>query len=164
MNPKARYAVRAVKYFCWFALLFALIIGALWFTKHAPTDNGVQGLFVNGWKSIIEIAGVFLIFSALYPKFGYVTKTVRIAGEWNETSAEVRRYFEDRGDYSKETEDGEKLCFRSTKTARRIARMWEDRLTVTPVFGGVQIEGPATDVARIASSMEYKFNSPVEEQ
>ncbi len=162
MKPSARYAVRAIKYFCWFAVLFALIISVLWFSKLAPTDNGVQGLFVNGWMSILEIAGVFLVFSAFYPKFGYVRRTARIPGEWSEVAAEVKKYFDGRGDWYKESEEPERLCFRSTKTAHRIARLWEDRLTVTPAFGGVEIEGPAKDVSRIASSMEYSLNREAE--
>ena len=44
MKPAVRYIIRAVKYFCWFAILFTLIIGVLAFTKFVPTENGVEGL------------------------------------------------------------------------------------------------------------------------
>ena len=155
MNPAVRYIVRAVKYFCWFAVLFALVIGALVFTKFVPTDNGVAGLFVHGWTSVLEIAGVFLVFSAIYPKLGYQKRQVGIPGEWNGVSAEVKGYFAGRGDYRLESEDPERLCFRARKAGLRIARLWEDRLTVTPAFGGVCIEGPSKDVGRIVSHMEY---------
>ena len=141
MKPAVRYIIRAVKYFCWFAILFTLIISALAFTKFVPADNGVAGLFVHGWKSVLEIAGVFLVFSALYPKFGYQKRQVSIPGEWSEVSAEVKGYFADRGEYR----------------GVRIARLWEDRITVTPVFGGVELEGPAKDLARLVSHMEYKL-------
>ena len=157
MKPAVRYIIRAVKYFCWFAILFTLIISALAFTKFVPTENGVEGLFVHGWKSILEICGVFLVFSALYPKFGYQKRQVSIPGEWSEVSAEVKEYFADRGDYLLESETPEKLCFRARRVGVRIARLWEDRLTVTPVFGGVELEGPAKDLARIVSHMEYKL-------
>ncbi len=154
MKPTVRYIVRAVKYFCWFAVLFVLVISALVFTKFVPTDNGVEGLFIRGWISVLEIAGVFLVFSAVYPKFGYQKRQVGIPGEWNEVSARVKEYFEWRGDYRLESETPEHLCFRARKTGLRIARLWEDRLTVTPTFGGVEIEGPSKDIARIVSSME----------
>ena len=136
MKPAARYIVRAIKYFCWFAVLFTLVISALVFTKFVPADNGVAGLFVHGWKSVLEIAGVFLVFSALYPKFGYQKRQVSIPGEWSEVSAEVKG---------------------ARRAGVRIARLWEDRITVTPVFGGVELEGPAKDLARLVSHMEYKL-------
>ncbi len=162
MKPAVRYIVRAVKYFCWFAVLFTLVISALVFTKFVPTDNGVAGLFVHGWRSVLEIAGVFLVFSALYPKFGYQKRQVSIPGEWSEVADVVKGYFADRGDYLLERETPDKLCFRARRAGVRIARLWEDRITVTPVFGGVEIEGPAKDLARIASHMEYKLNSQEE--
>ena len=124
MKPAVRYIIRAVKYFCWFAILFTLIISVLAFTKFVPTENGVEGLFIHGWKSILEICGVFLVFSALYPKFGYQKRQVSIPGEWSEVSAEVKGYFADRGDYRLESETPEKLCFRASRAGLRIARMW----------------------------------------
>lgn len=157
MKPAARYAVRAVKYFCWFAILFTLIISVLVFTKFVPSN--IEEMFVHGWKSVLEICGVFLVFSALYPKFGYQKRMVSIPGEWGEVEKKVKEYFAERGDYRPESETPEMLCFRSSRAGVRIARMWEDRLTVTPVLGGVEIEGPAKDIARIASAMEYRFST-----
>lgn len=160
MKPAARYAVRAVKYFCWFAVLFTLIISVLVFTKFVPAD--VETMFVHGWKSVLEICAVFLVFSALYPKFGYQKRLVSIPGEWDGVAQDVKKWFGERGGYRVESETPEKICFRSARAGVRIARLWEDRLTVTPAFGGVEIEGPAKDIARIASAMEYQMNNRTE--
>lgn len=158
MKPAVRYVIRAVKYFCWFAVLFVLIISILIFTKFVPSDGGVEGLFINGWKSVLEICAVFFIFSAVYPKLGYQKRKVQIPGEWNEVADAVKGYFAERDDYVPESESAEKICYRARKTAVRIARRWEDRLTVTPTFGGIEIEGPSKDIARVASHMEYKLS------
>ena len=89
MKPAVRYIIRAVKYFCWFAILFTLIISVLAFTKFVPTENGVEGLFIHGWKSILEICGVFLVFSALYPKFGYQKRQVSIPREFDTLKSKI---------------------------------------------------------------------------
>lgn len=155
MKPAVRYIVRAVKYFCWFAILFTLIISALVFTKFVPANVGQ--MFIHGWMSVLEIAGVFAVFSALYPKFGYQKRMVSLPGEWSEVAPQVKAWFAERGDYRIESETPEKICLRSTRAGVRIARMWEDRLTVTPCLGGFEMEGPSKDVARLASAIEYKL-------
>ena len=68
-------------------------------------------------------------------------------------------YFADRGDYRLESETPEKLCFRASRAGLRIARMWEDRITVTPSFGGVELEGPAKDADKLAAKLTgYKID------
>ena len=49
------------------------------------------------------------------------------------------------------------ICLRSNSRAVRIARLWEDRITVTFVLGGVEMEGPAKDLNRIVSAFEYRL-------
>ena len=68
MKASVKYLVRAVKYFCWFLILFTLLIGVLVLTKFVPAD--IDTMFMKGWISVAEIAGVFVVFSAVYPKFG----------------------------------------------------------------------------------------------
>ncbi len=153
MKASVKYLVRAVKNFCWFVILFTLLIGILVLTKFVPAD--INTMFIKGWVSVAEIAGVFLVFSALYPKFGYQSRKVSITGEWKEVQEKVREFFDQRGDYVVESAEDGKICFRSKSRAIRIARLWEDRITVTFVLGGVEMEGPAKDLSRIVSAFEY---------
>ncbi len=155
MKPAARYAIRAAKYFCWFAILFVLIISVLVFTKFVPAD--ISQMFIHGWVSVAEIAGIVLIFSLLYPRFGYQSRKVEIEGEWPKVSERLKDFFANRG-YRIETDEADKICFRSRQAGVRIARLWEDRITVTPTLGGVEVEGPSKDLARIVSALEYHFN------
>ncbi len=155
MKASVKYAIRAAKYFCWFLILFTLLIGVLVLTKFVPAD--IDTMFVKGWISVAEIAGVFVVFSAIYPKFGYVTRKVSIPGEWSEVSEQVEDFFKERGDYKVESREEGQICYRSNSPAIRIAKLWEDRITVTSVLGGVELEGPAKDLNRIASSLEYRL-------
>lgn len=179
-----RYFIRSVKYFLYLAVLCSLLMAVLVLTHFVPAD--ITKIFGNGWVSIAEIGALFIIFAALYPRIGYTKKSAALPGEWSEVVASVRTFMTERGDYVEEsvkpgknsgakkaTEDGaavnggngnasademeQKICFRAKKLSTRIARTWEDRLTFTPAFGGVNIEGPAKDVARIASALEYRF-------
>ena len=61
MKASVKYAIRAAKYFCWFLILFTLLIGVLVLTKFVPAD--IDTMFVKGWISVAEIAGVFVVFS-----------------------------------------------------------------------------------------------------
>ena len=155
MKASVKYLIRAVKYFCWFLILFTLLIGVLVLTKFVPAD--IDTMFVKGWISVAEIAGVFVVFSAIYPKFGYVTRRVSLPGEWAEVSEKVEEFFKERGGYKVESREEGKICFRSESRAVRIARLWEDRITVTSVLGGVEMEGPAKDLNRIVSAFEYQL-------
>ncbi|MGN0190640.1 MAG: hypothetical protein ACI39U_03200 [Candidatus Cryptobacteroides sp.] len=155
MKASVKYIVRAVKYFCWFLILFSLLIGILVLTKFVPAD--INTMFIKGWVSVAEIAGVFLVFSAVYPKFGYVKRRLSIPGEWAEVSTQVKEFFSERGDYEIESEEEGKICYRSKSRAVRIARLWEDRITVDSVLGGVELEGPAKDLNRIVSAFEYRL-------
>ena len=155
MKASVKYLVRAVKYFCWFLILFTLLIGVLVLTKFVPAD--IDTMFIKGWISVAEIAGVFVVFSAVYPKFGYVTRKVSIPGEWAEVGPQVKEFFRERGDYVIESEEEGKICLRSNSRAVRIARLWEDRITVTFVLGGVEMEGPAKALNRIVSAFEYRL-------
>lgn len=179
-----RYFIRSVKYFLYLAVLCSLLMAVLVLTHFVPAD--ITKIFGNGWVSIAEIGSLFLIFAALYPRIGYTNKFAALPGEWPEVAASVKTFMAERGDYVEEAvksgknsgakkatendaaaNDGNgnasadepepKLCFRAKKLSTRIVRTWEDRLTFTPAFGGVKIEGPAKDVARLASSIEYRF-------
>lgn len=176
-----RYFIRSVKYFLYLAVLCSLLMAVLVLTHFVPAD--ITKIFGNGWVSIAEIGALFVIFAALYPRIGYTKKSAALPGEWSEVVASVRTFMTERGDYVEEsvklrkkgeaknvTEKGaenngnasadeveQKICFRAKKLSTRMARTWEDRLTFTPTFGGVNIEGPAKDVARIASALEYRF-------
>ena len=41
----------------------------------------------------------------------------------------------------------------------RAARMWEDRITLSPVLGGWQAEGLSRDLVRVMSAIEQYFRN-----
>ncbi|MBP5335135.1 MAG: hypothetical protein J6Y61_05025 [Bacteroidales bacterium] len=152
-----KYIVRALKYFVYISLIVTVILLILMALKLVSPDINV--MFRNGWGSVLQIAIMFLAVSAIYPKFGYAKRGVRIPGSYSEIRDKVVSFMEERG-YELETEEGENLTFRLRNRFNRAARTWEDRITLTRELAGFYMEGISKDVARLASAMEFKFQNP----
>ena len=152
-----KYIVRALKYFVYISLIVTVIMLILVALKLVSPDVNV--MFREGWGSILKIAVMFLAVSAIYPKFGYAKRGVRITGSYSETRDGVVAFMEERG-YELETEEGENMTFRLRNKFNRAARTWEDRITLTRELAGFYMEGISKDVARLASGLEFKFRNP----
>lgn len=154
--PTMRYFFRAIKYFITISVLLALIMVVLACLKVIPSNPEL--MFRSGWKSVLEIAALFAVLSAIYPKFGYCKRDADIAGEYSEIRQGVIEYMNERG-YDLENEDGENMLFRSRSAYTRIVKMGEDKVTLTRKLGGFTLEGISKEVNRLASGLEYKFRS-----
>ena len=54
-------------------------------------------------------------------------------------------------------EDGTRKYHLKSGVAR-LARLWEDTITITPQLGGFQAEGLQRDLARVVMSIDHKIN------
>lgn len=149
-----KYIVRAVKYFLYFCFLLAVIIFVLMVIHAVPADP--EMIFRNGYDSYWQIAIMFGVVSAFYPKFGFMTKDLRAPGEYSGNRVRIVEYMESRG-YELETEEGENMTFRLRSTFGKISKMYEDRITLTRTISGFTIEGLRKDVVRIYYGLEAKF-------
>lgn len=150
------YIRRSVKYFIQLTLIFTVIVAILMLSGMVEKDVAVA--FRRGWDSIWMILGVFALMSALYPLFGYTTRTVHVQGEPSELWPGVEEVMTIRGYESagEAPEGGRRYHLKSS--VNRAARLWEDTITLTPVLGGFQAEGLARDLTRVISSIDHKFN------
>lgn len=146
-----RYIIRAIKYFLYISVLFSLIIGILVLAGVVSADINV--MFKNGWKSVGYILLLFAAVAAVYPNFGYGKFAVNAGGEYKELRDKAVAFMESRH-YVLEKEEGEDMSFRSTRTADRILKVWEDRITLKRRLGGFEIEGLTRDTARLRSALE----------
>ena len=152
-----KYIIRSLKYFIYISVIVTLILCVLVALKLVSPDIDV--MFRNGWKSVGLIAIMFLAVSAIYPKFGYANRGVRILGEYSQIRDGIVSFMEDHG-YELETEQGENMTFRLRNKFNRATRTWEDRITLTRDLAGFYMEGISKDVARLASGLEFKFRNP----
>ncbi|MGN1210488.1 MAG: hypothetical protein ACI4TM_02295 [Candidatus Cryptobacteroides sp.] len=149
-----RYVIRAVKYFFYICIICTLMIAILVAIGSAEAD--IDTLFVGGTSSLWKIALLFAAVAAVYPKLGFIKRDASIAGSWDEIKEGVKSSIEERG-YVFEKEEGEKMTFRFKGFTGKLTRMFEDRITVTPAFGGVTVEGPRKDVIRLCTWAERAF-------
>ncbi len=150
-----KYIIRAVKYFIYVSVILALILSVLILIK--VVDGDINVLFKQGYKSLGEIAIMFAIVSAIYPKFGYTKRTAIVPGEFTDIKDEIVQFM-DIHNYVLENCEGENLTFRYKGIMGRLNRMFEDRITFTRSFSGFEIEGLTKDVSRIAYGLNNKFH------
>ena len=149
-----KYIIRAVKYYFYFCILLALMLGIL--SVCHVIEGPVEGMFREGYDSLIKIAIMFGCVSAVYPLFGFMKKEALIPGEYGEIRDGVVGYMESRG-YRLESEQDENLTFRSRSAVNRLFRMYEDRITLTRRVTGFNVEGLRKDVVRIVYGLEARM-------
>lgn len=150
-----KYLVRSIKYFFYFALLTTLIITALVLTGLA--DSNIDTMFRGGTSAIWKIAVFFVAVAAVYPKVGFISRTVNTGRDWNDVRGEVISYLQERN-FILESEDAHTITFRHRRSLDRLTRMYEDRLTLTISQDRFEMEGLRKDVFRLATGLEYRLN------
>lgn len=146
-----KYIIRSIKYFLYLAFILIVVLYAMVAFKF--TDGNIQTMFRNGYDSLWQIAGILAIFAATYPKFGYCTRKVIVGGSYSELRDAVVSVME-RHKYRLEKEEGENMTFRLKSPVARIARVAEDRITLTRDISGFEIEGLTRDVVRLIQELE----------
>jgi hypothetical protein len=150
------YIRRTLKYFIQVLLLLAVIIGVLMATGMVSTDVSVA--FQHGWQSVGWILALLAVMSLAYPFFGYQKRQIRVKGDPAECKEGIIEALRPRGYVLEDDKDGT-LRFHLSSPVNRAARMWEDRITLTPVLGGFQAEGLSRDLVRVVSSIEQHFRN-----
>ncbi len=151
------YLRRALKYFIQITLLFGVAIAFLMATGMAESDINVA--FRHGWQSIWLILAVFAAVSLLYPRFGYGKRQIRAEGDPADYWKKIEEAMDARGytPAGETPEGGRKYQLKSS--VNRVARLWEDTITINPVLGGFQAEGLSRDLVRVVSALDRKINS-----
>ena len=89
-----KYLIRAVKYFFSIIVIMAIILCALVLIGAAEAD--ISTMFRNGYDSLWQIALLFAVISAVYPKFGFVAREAMFPGSWEENKEKIKDYMESR--------------------------------------------------------------------
>lgn len=155
-----KYFIRSLKYFVSFVIFFAAVLLAL--ILFGAADWDLNSIFREGADALWKIALLFAAVAAFYPKIGFISRQLALNGGKAADRSVISEYMGQLG-YVKETDAGDRMTFRMEKTSGRLARMFEDRITITfSTEDGVAIDGLRKDVARIAGSLEFRFNSESE--
>ena len=151
------YLRRALKYFIQISFIFVVIIGILMLTNMASKD--INTAFRHGWQSVELILAAFAVMSLLYPLFGYGKRMIHAAGD----PADHWKTIDETMDFRGYVPTGETLeggrKFKLKSSMNRVARLWEDTITINPVLGGFQAEGLNRDLVRVVMALDRKLNS-----
>ena len=151
-----KYTIRAIKYFFYFAIITTLIITAL--VLIGAVESDINAIFEGGYTALWKIALFYAAIAAVYPKVGFINRKVEVNREWGEIREETISFFADRR-YEVESESDGKITFRVKGTHGKLAKMFEDRVTVTRVFDGYEFEGLRKDILRLSTGFETRFQT-----
>ena len=150
------YIRRAVKYLIQLTFIFIVLIGILMAAGMIPVDVALA--FKKGWQSVWFILALFAFMAAIYPFFGYGKRNIRAQGDPADYWEAIGQAMEGRGYVEAAClEDGTHKYHLKSGVAR-MARLWEDTITITPQLGGFQAEGLQRDLARVVMSIDHKIN------
>ena len=145
-----RYVIRALKYFVQLMVILALIILILVVAKVVDAD--ISKMFVNGYDSLWQISLLMAAFAAIYPKLGYGRRQAIVPGSDEETAPLLDKVFTSHG-YEREQRADGKIAYRKRSFGDRLLRIWEDRITVTRIPTGYELEGLNRDAVRLCSAL-----------
>lgn len=151
-----RYAVRAIKYFVAFVVLY---LAVTWLSLRASgLDVSVRDSVLATMRTPrgIALAVAVALLSAAYPKFGFITRRVEASTE--EDRERIVTAFETSGFGLAAEEDGA-MIFRAGNLLRRLLLLFEDEVRVEQYGQWVEITGIRRAVARAAYRLEWYMDN-----
>ena len=149
-----KYLIRAAKYYLYILIILVIILFVL--VKMNLANADLDEMFRNGYDSLWQIALILLAFSAIYPKFGYGTRSAKTPGSHAELRGTIIEFMDGRG-YRLKEENGETMVFVLRSPVARLFRMFEDNITMTREMTGYSVEGRVKDVIRLISGLENRI-------
>ncbi len=141
-----KYAIRAVKYFFYIAIIFCIVVLILFYTSQHSDQLTVFDLFKEGawWKILLFLIGI----SAIYPIFGFAKKEVYgeydFAGKKDAVVKAMQNY-----NYVLSGETPTSLSFRHKNKVIRALRMFEDEVVIDFSSRPAMICGLRKEVFRV---------------
>ena len=146
-----RYLIRAIKYFFYFASLTCALVFILVFI--GAVEGNIEAIFEGGYTALWKMAAFFAVVAAAYPSLAFIRRDIPLKGEFASHKNEIIEFMKERR-YELESETDNSISFRIKGVAGKLAKMCEDRITITAVLGGIQMEGLRKDIIRLATGLD----------
>lgn len=143
-----KYVVRSLKYLVLLCVLYVVLTYLMTFVE--PTDATVwqQLLKHLNTRNGLYMVIAFVLLAALYPKFGYMRSLIQEC-DIKEDRVRIDNAMRIFG-FRVEQEGGDCVVYRAEGIVHRLSLMFEDRIEVRAVEGGVELKGLRRSVARVA--------------
>ena len=135
-----RYIIRAIKQLAFYLGLAVIIIAATTLLETRDAESFKKLFFAANWG---QLTLILTALSALYPAFGYTSRTMDIDGEKHRDAILKALSM---SNYKLVEESGNKLIFRGETAAKKLRWLNEDRIEITNLGNQIQISGPRKEV------------------
>lgn len=152
-----KYVVRSLKYLVLLCVLYVALTYLMTFVE--PTDATVwqQLLKHLNTRNGLYMVIAFVLLAALYPKFGYMRSLIQEC-DIKEDRVRIDNAMRIFG-FRVEQEGGDYVVYRAEGIVHRLSLMFEDRIEVRAVEGGVELKGLRRSVARVALQLRSYINN-----
>ena len=153
-----RYIIRSLKYLLFISLLYVALVWVVALTSYSD--------MVDGWVLLEAqlrsqqgawLVATLVVLAAFYPRFGFMRSEVAkcdiVADRVRIDNAMRVHGFEAVGT------EGDAIIYRAKGVIKRLGLLYEDRLEVRAVEGGVAIVGIRRAVARVAYQLQAYINN-----
>lgn len=146
-----RYLVRSVKYFAAFCVIYLAVV---WLSV-----STMKGMDVSMWDYVLAnfqttrgqlLAVAVVVLSALYPRFGFITR--RVKWDMEDDRDQIIASFALAGFTLRSEGDG-RMVFRATSPLDKLVMLFEDEITVEQYGQWIDITGIRRGVAKVVYRM-----------
>jgi hypothetical protein len=159
-----RYIVRSLKYLLFISVLYIALVWLMSVTSYSEKVDMwllLESQLRSEQGTLLIVA--FIALAIFYPRFGFMRRKVEgvdITRDRIRIDNAMRVY-----GFMFVGMEGEALVYRANGVIKRLSFMYEDRVEVRVVDGGVEIDGIRRAVARIAFQLSaYIDNSRFEDK
>lgn len=159
-----RYIVRSLKYLLFISVLYIALVWLMSVTSYSEKVDMwllLESQLRSEQGTLLIVA--FIALAIFYPRFGFMRRKVEgvdITRDRIRVDNAMRVY-----GFMFVGMEGETLVYRANGVIKRLSFMYEDRVEVRVVDGGVEIDGIRRAVARIAFQLSaYIDNSRFEDK
>ena len=159
-----RYIIRSLKYLLFISVLYIALVWLMSVTSYSEKVDMwllLESQLRSEQGTLLIVA--FIALAIFYPRFGFMRRKVEgvdITRDRIRIDNAMRVY-----GFMFVGMEGETLVYRANGVIKRLSFMYEDRVEVRVVDGGVEIDGIRRAVARIAFQLSaYIDNSRFEDK
>lgn len=152
-----KYVVRSLKYLVLLCVLYVALTYLMTFVEPTGATVWQQLMKHLNTRNGLYMVIAFVLLAALYPKFGYMRSLIQEC-DIKEDRVRIDNAMRIFG-FRVEQEGGDCVVYRAEGIVHRLSLMFEDRIEVRAVDGGVELKGLRRSVARVALQLRSYINN-----
>lgn len=167
MKKVVLHIIRSVKYLLFLCVLYVALEWVILTFAPSPATEGYDIWMILEARLAEDrgmmLVGAFILLAAFYPLFGFMHK--RIDGcSFERDMARINNAMQLYGFKLKE-DRGDVKIYKADNIIRSLTMLFEDKIEVRAVEGGVEFSGLRSKTARVVYQLQtYIYNSRYEEQ